>query len=511
MIRAEPPGEKEVSGRWEDIHDRLDRLEARQAELLEDIKVVREQLLVIGGVLEQVRDKRLIGWSRPPTSGPGLLLYRFFELVRSPGEALAFLSELERHARELSRRTHRSGAAAPWQLEFSYPTYLRKLTGALRELLFGKAAPHYRIVHRGSRRLAGRRRKVLHVIPNLNIGGSTQLVIDLIEYLGLENEMQILTAKLPAGGAPVGAITHLVPLGSRAPAFAHVLDAFAPELVHVHYWGGSDEPWYAEAFSALSGRGLPTVENVNTPVPPLRDPAVNAYVFVSDYVRTHFAADLDPALAHVIHPGIDRTVFQSGALPRAPDADVADTVIMVYRLERDKLDDASIEVLIEIARQRPATRFLVVGDGPLLDLFVERTVETGVRANFEFTGSVPFAALPELYGRAGTFIAPVVRESFGQVVPFAMNMGLAVCGNDIGALSEILDGTETLGRDPADTVAKAVALLDDTERRAALGARNRTRSAMFGVEQMVERYAELYEGLVPALDMPGFPPARIFR
>ncbi|GAB4064609.1 glycosyltransferase family 4 protein [Ancylobacter sonchi] len=511
MIRAEPPGEKEVSGRWEDIHDRLDRLEARQAELLEDVKVVREQLLVIGGVLEQVRDKRLIGWSRPPTSGPGLLLYRFFELVRSPGEALVFLGELERHAREVSRHTRRAGPSAPWQLAFSYTTYLRRLTGALRELLFGKAAPHYRIVHRGERRLAGRRRKVLHVIPNLNIGGSTQLVIDLIEYLGLENEMQILTAKLPAGGAPVGAIAHLVPLGSRAPAFAHVLDAFAPELVHVQYWGGSDEPWYAEAFAALRGRGLPIIENVNTPVPPLLDPGVNAYAFVSDYVRTHFAAGLDPALAHVIHPGIDRSLFRSVPAARAGDADVADTVVMVYRLERDKLDDASIEVLIEIARQRPATRFLVVGDGPLLDLFVQRTIETGVRANFEFTGSVPFGALPELYGRAGIFIAPVVRESFGQVVPFAMNMGLAVCGNDIGALSEILDGAETLGRDPADTAARALALLNDADRRAALGERNRVRSAIFGVEEMVERYAGLYEQLVPALDMPGFPPAQIFR
>ena len=511
MIRAEPPGEKDVSGRWKDISDRLDRLEARQAALLEDIKVVREQLLVIGGVLEQVRDKRLIGWSRPPTSGPGLLLYRLFELVRSPREALSFLGEFERHAREVSRRTRRSGPSAPWVMHFAPGAYGRRLAAMSWELLFGKAAPHYRIVHRGSRRLAGRRRKVLHIIPNLNIGGSTQLVIDLFEHLGLENEMQILTAKFPAGGAPVGAITHLVPLGSRASAFAHVLDAFDPELVHVHYWGGSDEPWYAEAFGALSGRDLPTVENVNTPVPPLRHPAVNAYVFVSDYVRTHFAADLDPGLAHVIYPGIDRQMFGAGAPGRLAERDVGDTVIMVYRLERDKLDDASIEVLIEIARQRPATRFLIVGDGPLLDPFVARTVQTGVRANFEFTGSVPFSALPALYARAGTFIAPVVRESFGQVVPFAMNMGLAVCGNDIGALSEILQGTQTLGLDPADTVAKTVALLDDPERRVALGERNRARSAAFGVEEMVERYAALYDALRPALDMPGFPPAQIFR
>ena len=132
--------------------------------------------------------------------------------------------------------------------------------------------------------------------------------------------------------------------------------------------------------------------------------------------------------------------------------------------------------------------------------------------NFEFPGAVPYADLPRWYARFSVFIAPVRKESFGQVTPFAMSMGQAVVGYRVGALPEILGGDEWLA-DTAEAVAeKAAMLLDDPELRRRVGESNRQRAhAHYGLEAMIERYRGLYEELAPPKDlMPGLPPAQLF-
>jgi glycosyltransferase involved in cell wall biosynthesis len=172
---------------------------------------------------------------------------------------------------------------------------------------------------------------------------------------------------------------------------------------------------------------------------------------------------------------------------------------MVYRLERDKLNEDSILLLIEVTRRRPRTRIFVIGDGELLRPFVRRVEAAGAMDNFVFTGAVPFASLPHWYSRFRTFVAPIWQESWGQVTTFAMAMGLAVGGNKIGALPEILESDEMLGGSPEQTAAKLLKLLDDRSRIAALGARNREIAHReFSVERMAAAYDEVYRDLLGA-------------
>jgi glycosyltransferase involved in cell wall biosynthesis len=126
---------------------------------------------------------------------------------------------------------------------------------------------------------------------------------------------------------------------------------------------------------------------------------------------------------------------------------------------------------------------------------------------------VPFEDLPALYARFSLFLAPVWQESFGQVVPFAMSMGLAVAGNDVGALSEVLGRRDVLGRSATETATILCGLLDDPARLEALGKYNSARAQrLFGVERMALRYAGLYRDRAPHdVDlMPGFPAAEHF-
>lgn len=334
-------------------------------------------------------------------------------------------------------------------------------------------------------------KRILHIIPNVFVGGSTQLVIDLVQKLPRPYEHEILTSALWPGGVHTGVGIHQVQAADPL-AMARLMDEVRPDMIHVHYWGLTDESWYQAALEAIRGCGVPAVQNVNTPIAPLVDPVFGSYVFVSQYVLDCFGgqAAASGAAVRVIHPGIDLSLFEGQE--SVPDAENA--IGMVYRLERDKLNEDSIALLIEVVKRRPRTRAYVVGGGSLLQPYLERTEQAGVRENFRFSGYVPYESLPKWYEKFRLFVAPVWKESFGQVAPFAMSKGCVVAGYDIGALAEIAGGHETLGHDLGEVAGIIVNLLDDPPRLRRMGEENHLRAGkLFGLEKMIERYTEVYD------------------
>jgi glycosyltransferase involved in cell wall biosynthesis len=345
------------------------------------------------------------------------------------------------------------------------------------------------------------RPRVTHVIGNFYTGGSSRLVVDLIEGLSSRFEQRVLTRDAPSPPSYVG-----VDIRSR-PSFAdpdEVLDEVAslrPDLVHVHYLGHDfsrlgegDWEWYVSLFEGLERYDVPVLENVNIPISPYVSKAVDRYVYVSDYVRERFGDGSSHSVT--IYPGSDVERFcRFGAPP--PD----DCVGMVYRLEEDKLDEHAIDVFIEIVRRRPQTTALIVGGGPLRQRYIDAARSAGVADAFTFTGYVAYDDLPDVYGRMSVFVAPVHSESFGHVVPLAMSMGIPVAGYDVGGVPEIV-GDPLVLAPPGDVdgLTRIVQeLLDERPRRLALGTTNRERArAHFSVDAMVARYGALYDELLEA-------------
>ena len=172
---------------------------------------------------------------------------------------------------------------------------------------------------------------------------------------------------------------------------------------------------------------------------------------------------------------------------------------MVYRLETDKLNSSSIDVFIKVAQLRPATRCLIVGDGSLRSIFEQMVVKAGVAGNFTFTGYVPYQNLPEYYRQMSLFVAPVWKESFGQVSPFAMNMGLPIVGYAVGAVPSIIEDGQLLAQygDSEGLAQLIIALLDDRPRRLEIGRRNHEKAQNeYSVAAMVEGYSELYASMI---------------
>lgn len=350
---------------------------------------------------------------------------------------------------------------------------------------------------------AGRPR-ILHVIGNFHTGGSARLVVDLVERLGDRYEQKVFVRSLP----PTPAYTNLELIhGERAGGprgISSVLRSFEPQLVHVHMlghlhdeYGRRDWRWYREVFRSLEAAGVPCIENVNIPVEPFVSPAVRCYVYVSDTIRHEFGRR--SAWNETIHPGSDLNLFSRPAGAPLPD----DHIGMVYRLQPDKLDERSIEPFVEVVRRRPRTRVSIIGGGQFLERYRTRVEAAGVADAFTFTGYVPYERLPELLAGIGIFVAPVHTESFGQVSPFAMGMGMPVVGYDVGALREITGAPELLAPSgDAPALASIILdLLDDRDRRLRVGQTNRDRAlALFSVESMIERYKRLYDEVLATAD-----------
>ena len=335
--------------------------------------------------------------------------------------------------------------------------------------------------------------RVVHAIANFMTGGSSRLVIDLVEHLGGHYRQFILTSFNPDPPAYEGVQIEECRFPNGIAPLVAYFQRTRPDLVHVHYWGDCDEPWYAQVMGAARELGLPVVENVNTPVEPHRSDAVVRYAYVSDYVRSVFG---EPDPRHVtVYPGSDFGLFTRAQDEHAPE----DCVGMVYRLERDKLNEDAIQPFIHIARMRPGTRILIVGGGSLLESFQAAVKIAGLTDRFEFTGYVPYGALPDLYRRMSLFVAPVWKESFGQVAPFAMSMKVPVVGYDVGALGEII-GNQTLlaPAGDAEALAKiALRLLNEPQQRRAIAeAQQKRAQERFSVEAMIAQYAQLYAEVI---------------
>jgi glycosyltransferase involved in cell wall biosynthesis len=316
-------------------------------------------------------------------------------------------------------------------------------------------------------------------------------VVDLFERLGHLYEQEVATQYNPDPPNYTGIPIHEFSGVDAQDKFIDYLRLYRPDLVHVHYW--EDRRWYGTMIKAAREFGCNVIQNVNTPTAPYTDSCISRYIYVSDYVKTRFGKRDQPSIT--IYPGSNFKLFSRDKSQPVPD----NCIGMVYRLDIDKLHKKSIDVFIKVVQKRPQTKVIIVGGGPYLEPY-KAAVKTGkVEHAFTFTGFVPYESLIGFYAQMSLFVAPVWKESFGQVGPFAMSMGLPVVGYNVGALAEIVGDCGLLApRGNSEALAELIInLLDDKERRKQIGSRNRDRAhKLFSVENMVNDYLKLYQELI---------------
>jgi len=104
-----------------------------------------------------------------------------------------------------------------------------------------------------------------------------------------------------------------------------------------------------------------------------------------------------------------------------------------------------IDVLIDAApvilEKFSNVRFLLVGDGPMMDAWKTKVNQKGLQDVFVFTGQVPYKEVPEYIGAMDICVAPHLKES-NQASPVKifdyMACGRAIVASDIEVVREIV-------------------------------------------------------------------------
>lgn len=211
---------------------------------------------------------------------------------------------------------------------------------------------------------------------------------------------------------------------------------------------------------------------------------------------------LQEAKCRIVYNGIDETHFSpDGSAPAvAPGLAEGDFVIgAVGSLLKNK-NHAELVAALATVRQSVANAKLVVcGDGPELENLKLQADRLGVADSVVFPGAVEDVR-PWLQ-RMDVFVLSSIAETFSNATLEAMATATAVISSSTGGMPEMIEhgnsGLLYRGGDVKELAGLIVALAQDPQRRAALGAQGRESVLQrFSLTAMVSEYEQL---LYPAL------------
>lgn len=165
-----------------------------------------------------------------------------------------------------------------------------------------------------------------------------------------------------------------------------------------------------------------------------------------------------------------------------------------------------LDTLLQALPSLPGVCLIIVGDGPMRGEWERLTDVLALRDRVAFAGEVPDEDLPSHYHAADIFVLPANAraEAFGIVLLEAMASGLPCITTEVGTGTSwvVQDGVTGLVVPPRNPQALAHAiqeLLDNPERRAAIGRAARVRiEAEFTPKRMIARVQAVYEEALAA-------------
>lgn len=153
-----------------------------------------------------------------------------------------------------------------------------------------------------------------------------------------------------------------------------------------------------------------------------------------------------------------------------------------------------IRVFARIRRAMPAT-LVMIGDGPDRDDAEREARDLKVEDDVRFLGRLGNPV--ELLRASDLFLLPSQSESFGLAALEAMACGAPVVGSRSGGLLEVVEDNVSGVLEPPGSVEamgrRAMELLRDPARHAAMRDAAVARARQFSAERLVPRYEALYE------------------
>lgn len=191
-------------------------------------------------------------------------------------------------------------------------------------------------------------------------------------------------------------------------------------------------------------------------------------------------------------------VARTRAATRARLGIAADEVVVGFlgRLAPQKAPDVTVRAFRQILDQRPATRVVLAGDGPEGESVRALIGELGLT---DRVLTLPVANGPDVIPAFDLFLMTSRYEGFPYVLLEALAAGCAIVTTRVGGVADcVVDGVngsivDSLDPDP---IARAVlAIVNDSAQLTGMQDRARERAALFSVDRMLDRTADLYRSL----------------
>ena len=178
---------------------------------------------------------------------------------------------------------------------------------------------------------------------------------------------------------------------------------------------------------------------------------------------------------HVVHNGVSVTEPDAARVDLLRQHYLQNTfdtlVLFVGRLVEHKNLPRLLQAFAQVVKQRPRTRLLLAGSGPLHDALAAQIGQLGLQDHALLLGEQ--SEVPALMEAADLVVLPSLREGLSNVVLEAMALGRAVLSTPVGGIPQAIDnGRHGVLVEPTDTDALARALLtliDDPALRERLG------------------------------------------
>lgn len=136
-----------------------------------------------------------------------------------------------------------------------------------------------------------------------------------------------------------------------------------------------------------------------------------------------------------------------------------------------------------ILEKCPEARFLIVGDGVMMDKLLEITSELGLSDKFTFTGRIPYEQVPFYINAADVCVAPFIKERNSKIGLSALKTyeylacGKPIVASSIPGVKDLIEssggGISVTPENPEELAAAVVRLLSDEKTRAAMGKKGR--------------------------------------
>ena len=293
-------------------------------------------------------------------------------------------------------------------------------------------------------------------------------------------------------------------------ALTKVIDRHQTDILHLHGYG-------ATTFGRLAGRmrGLPTIlhEHANltdTPwfqkvadrmLAPATDIAIAVSKSTAEFVIK--ARQMPPERVKVVYLGVPleefsrtRTLEETAAarheLGVAPNEFLVGSVT---RLHDSKGNSYLVDAAQKVLSQRPLTRFVVFGEGPLRPELEAQARALGLGDRFAFSGFARDVA--RVVSAFDVSVFPSLWEGTPLTVFEALAMGKPIVATDADGLVDVLtherDAVIVPKRDAGALAAGLVRLIDSPEDRARLSVYARVTGRQYDIAVFVRKMERLYD------------------